>query len=65
MRLGRLWLPAIITHGFNRADWSHIPGGVISGASLVKPDHMELKGIFLPVVPNRIRDSTCLRRTSS
>ncbi len=29
--------------GINRADWSHIPGGVISGASLVKPDYMELK----------------------
>ena len=34
---------AIIAYGFNRADWSHIPGGVISGASLVKPDFMELK----------------------
>jgi len=33
----------IIAYGFNRADWSHIPGGVISGASLVKPDFMELK----------------------
>jgi endoglucanase len=33
----------IIAYGFNRADWSHIPGGVISGASLVKPDYMELK----------------------
>ena len=30
-------------YGINRADWSHIPGGVISGASLVKPDYMELK----------------------
>jgi endoglucanase len=34
---------AIVAYGFNRADWSHIPGGVISGASLVKPDYMELK----------------------
>ena len=34
---------AIPAYGFNRADWSHIPGGVISGASLVKPDLMELK----------------------
>ncbi len=34
---------ALIAYGFNRADWSHIPGGVISGASLVKPDYMELK----------------------
>jgi len=33
----------LIAYGFNRADWSHIPGGVISGASLVKPDFMELK----------------------
>lgn len=34
---------AMIAGGYNRADWSHIPGGVISGASLVKPDYMELK----------------------
>ena len=34
---------AIPAYGFNRADWSHIPGGVISGASLIKPDMMELK----------------------
>jgi endoglucanase len=34
---------SIIAYGFNRADWSHIPGGVISGVSLVKPDFMELK----------------------
>jgi hypothetical protein len=33
----------LIAYGFNRADWSHVPGGVISGASLVKPDYMELK----------------------
>jgi len=33
----------LIAYGFNRADWSHIPGGVISGVSLVKPDFMELK----------------------
>ena len=33
----------LVAYGFNRADWSHIPGGVISGASLVKPDLMELK----------------------
>jgi endoglucanase len=32
-----------IAYGFNRADWSHIPGGVISGTSLVKPDYLELK----------------------
>jgi hypothetical protein len=34
---------SIVAYGFNRADWSHIPGGVISGDSLVKPDFMELK----------------------
>ena len=33
----------MIAGGYNQADWSHIPGGVISGASLVKPDYMELK----------------------
>jgi hypothetical protein len=33
----------LIAYGYNRADWSHIPGGVISGNSLVKPDLMELK----------------------
>ena len=33
----------LIAGGINRAEWSHIPGGVISGASLVKPDYMELK----------------------
>jgi endoglucanase len=33
----------IIAYGYNRHDWSHIPGGVISGTSLVKPDYMELK----------------------
>ncbi len=34
---------ALIAGGINRAEWSHIPGGVISGASLIKPDYMELK----------------------
>jgi hypothetical protein len=33
----------LIAYGTNRADWSHIPGGVISGASLIRPDFMELK----------------------
>lgn len=32
-----------LAYGFNRADWSHIPGGVISGTSLIKPDYLELK----------------------
>ena len=33
----------LIAYGFNRDDWTYIPGGVISGISLVKPDFMELK----------------------
>lgn len=34
---------AIVAFGFNRADWSYIPGGIISGASLIRPDFIELK----------------------
>lgn len=34
---------SLAAYGYNRADWSHVPGGVISGASLIKPDRMELK----------------------
>jgi hypothetical protein len=34
---------ALIAYGFNRDDWSYIPGGVISGVSLVRPEFMELK----------------------
>ena len=34
---------APVAYGFNRADWSYIPGGVFSGCSLIKPDFMELK----------------------
>jgi hypothetical protein len=33
----------LIAYGFNRDDWTYIPGGVISGISLVKPDFIELK----------------------
>jgi len=33
----------LIAYGFNRDDWTYIPGGVISGLALVKPDFMELK----------------------
>ena len=29
--------------GFNRADWSHIPGGSASGTALIRPDFPELK----------------------
>ncbi|SOB78834.1 N-terminal ig-like domain of cellulase [Sphingomonas guangdongensis] len=34
---------ALVAYGFNRADWSYIPGGVISGTNLVRPDLPELK----------------------
>ena len=30
-------------YGYNRADWSYIPGGVISGTALIRPDFPELK----------------------
>ena len=29
-------------YGFNRADWSYIPGGVTSGTALIRPDFPEL-----------------------
>ena len=32
-----------VAYGVNRADWSSIPGGVISGTATVKPDFPELK----------------------
>jgi len=32
-----------VAYGVNRADWSFIPGGVISGTNLVRPDLPELK----------------------
>lgn len=32
-----------IAYGFNRADWSYIPGGVASGTALIRPDFPELK----------------------
>jgi hypothetical protein len=34
---------ALVAYGINRNDWTGIPGGVISGVSLVKPEFMELK----------------------
>ncbi len=34
---------AIVAYGVNRADWSYIPGGVISGTALIRPDFPELK----------------------
>jgi len=30
-------------YGWNRADWSYIPGGVVSGTALIRPDFPELK----------------------
>jgi hypothetical protein len=34
---------ATLAYGFNRADWSYVPGGVISGTALIRPDLPELK----------------------
>jgi predicted transcriptional regulator len=34
---------ALVAYGVNRADWSFIPGGVISGTNLIRPDLPELK----------------------
>jgi len=33
---------ALIAYGWNRADWSFCPGGVISGTALIRPDFPEL-----------------------
>ena len=33
----------LTAYGFNRADWSHIPGGSASGTALIRPDFPELK----------------------
>ncbi len=33
-------------YGTNRADWSYIPGGVVSGTALIQPDFPELKDNF-------------------
>ncbi|MBD3287863.1 glycoside hydrolase, partial [candidate division KSB1 bacterium] len=30
-------------YGVNRADWSYIPGGVVSGTGIIRPDFPELK----------------------
>ena len=32
----------IVGYGFNRADWSYIPGGSVSGTALIRPDFPEL-----------------------
>ncbi len=34
---------ATTAYGANRADWSYIPGGVVSGTALIRPDLPELK----------------------
>ncbi|TVQ17235.1 MAG: glycoside hydrolase [Spirochaetaceae bacterium] len=31
-----------VAYGFNRADWSYIPGGSASGTALIRPDYPEL-----------------------
>ena len=33
---------AMVAYGANRADWSYIPGGVVSGTALIRPDFPEL-----------------------
>ncbi len=32
----------VTAYGFNRADWSYIPGGVGSGTALIRPDYPEM-----------------------
>jgi hypothetical protein len=34
---------ATVAYGFNRADWSYIPGGVVSGTAMIRPDLPEFK----------------------
>lgn len=31
-----------VAYGLNRADWSYVPGGVVSGTALIQPDFPEL-----------------------
>ena len=33
-------------YGINRADWTHIPGGVVSGPALIRPNYPELLDPF-------------------
>ena len=33
---------ATVGYGLNRADWSYIPGGVVSGTGIIRPDFPEL-----------------------
>ncbi|MGE5127060.1 MAG: glycoside hydrolase family 9 protein [Betaproteobacteria bacterium] len=32
----------LVGYGFNRADWSYLPGGSVSGTALIRPDYPEL-----------------------
>lgn len=32
-----------VAYGFNRADWTYVPGGVVSGTALIRPDLPEVK----------------------
>jgi endoglucanase len=32
-----------VAYGFNRDDWTYIPGGVVSGTAIIRPDLPELK----------------------
>lgn len=34
---------ATVAYGVNRADWSYIPGGIVSGTAIIRPDLPELK----------------------
>jgi hypothetical protein len=31
-----------VAYGYTRADWTYIPGGIISGTALIRPDFPEL-----------------------
>ena len=33
---------ATVGYGLNRADWSYVPGGVVSGTAVIRPDYPEL-----------------------
>ena len=33
---------ATVGYGLNRADWTYIPGGTVSGTALIRPDFPEL-----------------------
>ena len=34
------------SHGINRADWTYIPGGAVSGPALLRPNYPELHDLF-------------------